>query len=90
MKNFLLFTLVGALVGAVLFALFSPQVISWYFSPPAELAFSCKSAVEWGIEVFRKAMFTGMLLGAIAAVVLFFAARSWRKPAASSTPALKP
>ncbi|RZA08270.1 MAG: hypothetical protein EOP11_05310 [Proteobacteria bacterium] len=65
--------LIGALLGAVIFAWLSPNVIAWYFSPPTDLSISCKPAVEWAINTYRKVLFTGVLLGAIASAIIFFA-----------------
>lgn len=76
MKRFLWTVFIGSLLGAVLFAWLSPQIISWYFSPPADLTISCKPAVDWALETYRKVIFTGMLLGAMLAMILFFALRS--------------
>lgn len=72
-KRFLWTIMGGGLVGALLFAWLSPYIIVWYFSPPADLGISCKPAVEWAIETYRKVMFTGVLLGAIISGILFFA-----------------
>jgi hypothetical protein len=55
------------------FAWLSPNVIAWYFSPPTDLSISCKPAVEWAIQTYRKVLFTGVLLGAIVSAILFFA-----------------
>jgi hypothetical protein len=76
MKRLLLVLALGALLGGVGFAWFSPRLIEWYFSPPSDLAFSCKPAVEWAITTYRKVIFTGMLMGGIATSLLFFALQS--------------
>jgi formate/nitrite transporter FocA (FNT family) len=73
MKKLMWTLIAGGLIGAVLFAWLSPYIIVWYFSPPADLGISCKSAVEWAIETYRKVMFTGVLLGVIVSSILFFA-----------------
>jgi hypothetical protein len=73
LKRFLWTIAAGALLGAVAFAWFSPGLIEWYFSPPADLALTCKPAVEWGIETYRRVMFAGVLIGAIVSGILFFA-----------------
>lgn len=72
-KRFILAVCAGSLVGAILFAWFSPQIIAWYFSSPADLVLSCTPAVEWGIRTYRKVMFTGVLIGSIVGAILFFA-----------------
>lgn len=76
MKRFMWSIFAGALLGAVLFAWLSPQIISWYFSPPADLAITCSPAVTWALNTYRKVIFTGMLLGAMVATIIYFAVRS--------------
>lgn len=76
MKKFMWTLFAGALFGAVLFAWISPSIITWYFSPPADLAISCSPAVQWALATYRKVIFTGMLLGVLVSMILFFALRS--------------
>lgn len=85
MKKFLWAIFSGATIGAILFAWLSPTIIGWYFTPPADLTFSCAPAVEWGLVTYRKVLFTGILLGAIVASILFFAIRS-KKGSAQPVP----
>ncbi len=86
MKNFLLMLMAGCLVGTFLFGIFSPQLISWYYTPPAELVFSCKPTMDWSLETYRKIVVTGMILGGISFSLLFFAVRSARKKPAAANP----
>lgn len=79
MTRFLLLVSWGALLGGFIFAWFSPQLITWYFTTPADLAFSCREAVVWGVETFRKVMFTGGIMGGIVSGITYFAIRRWRK-----------
>lgn len=72
-KRFLWVVALGALAGGIFFAWVSPQILIWYFSPPAELALTCKPAVQWAINSYRKVMFTGLLLGGIGSAILFLA-----------------
>lgn len=81
LKRFVWMVIAGSLIGAVLLAWFSPYIIVWYFSPPADLTISCRPAVEWAIVTYRKVIFTGVLLGAIISSILFFAFNPRRKPA---------
>lgn len=82
-KRFLWTVASGGLIGAIVFAWFSPGLIEWYFSPPADLALSCKPAVLWTIETYRKVILTGVLIGGISAAILFFAfGKREKKPAA--------
>ncbi len=73
LKKFLWTLATGGLIGALGFAWLSPDIIVWYFSPPADLGISCKPAVSWALETYRKVTFTGVVLGAIVASILFFA-----------------
>lgn len=84
MKNFLLMLLSGCLLGVITFGIFSPQLISWYYTPPAELVFSCKPTMDWSLETYRKIVVTGMVLGGISFSLLFFALRSARKKPAGA------
>jgi len=83
-KRFILFLLVGALCGSVFFAWFSPGMIEWYFSPPADLALSCKPAVQWAIETYRKVIFLGSAAGMLLAGFLFFIFGTRSKPVPSA------
>ncbi len=72
-KRFLWTIATGGLLGAIVFAWISPSVIEWYWTPPAELVLSCKPAVQWTMDAYRKVIFSGMLMGVISAGILFFA-----------------
>lgn len=85
-KRFFVFIAVGALVGSLAFGWFSPGMIEWYFSPPADLALSCKPAVLWAIETYRKVIILGGIVGALGAVLLFFAFAMRAKPAVQAPP----
>jgi hypothetical protein len=82
-KRFLGTMVLGSLVGAILFGWFSPQLIVWYFSPPADFAMSCSPAVEWAISTYRKVMFTGVLIGALVGGILFFVFAGRQNPGGS-------
>jgi hypothetical protein len=86
LKRFFWTIVAGALLGAVVLAWFSPQIIIWYYSPPADLAISCKPAVQWAIETYRKVIFTGVLFGVIISGILFFAFNPRRKAQPEVTP----
>jgi hypothetical protein len=70
MKRFLYITLFCIFTCSSLVAWFSPQFISWYFTPPADLVLSCKPAVEWGIEAYRKMVLIGALFGLVIGVAI--------------------
>lgn len=71
-KRFIITIFMGALIGGVASAWFSPGMIEWYFSPPADLALSCKPAVQWAIETYRKVIILGCMAGLLIAAIIFF------------------
>jgi hypothetical protein len=79
-KRFFLVVFVGALVGSVFTAWFSPGTIEWYFSPPADLALTCKPAVSWAIETYRKVILIGGVAGMVLAALLYLAFGMRSKP----------
>lgn len=85
-KKFLWALLAGSVAGGLVFAWLSPHVIVWYFSPPADLAISCKPAVEWAITTYRKVMFTGFLVGSVVGGLLFFAFGGRNRGSAQAVP----
>ncbi|MGZ3694166.1 MAG: hypothetical protein ACXWQO_08190 [Bdellovibrionota bacterium] len=89
-KRFILAVLAGALLGGVVLAWLSPSVLLWYFSPPADLAITCKPAVQWAMVTYRKVILTGILLGAIVSAILFLAVNSRRKHKAAPVEGTSP
>lgn len=86
-KRFFFTLFFFSLLGAVLVAWFSPQLISWYFTPPADIPLSCKASVDWGILTYRKMLVIGALMGAIAGLVVFLAFVTRKKTAKASAEA---
>lgn len=72
MKKFLYATLISAFVCSSLVAWFSPQVISWYFTPPTDLVISCKPAVDWGIKAYQKIVLIAGLFGFVLGIAIYF------------------
>lgn len=65
-----LLALLGTLLGAVLMGLIAPSAIAWYFTPPVDLTFNCKPAIEWGLDTFRKSMIFGAIAGCIGGLII--------------------
>ena len=85
MKKFIYASFIGALICSTLVGWFSPQILTWYFTPPMDLVISCKPAVEWGIYAYRKIILVSGLFGFVAgAVVYFFTTRSRTSPKPNS------
>ncbi len=59
MKRFLLVAASIAGLTSLAVGWFAPELIAWYYTPPVELGVSCKPAVVWAIDVYRKTLFTG-------------------------------
>lgn len=59
-----------AFLAMVLAGIFAPGMISWYFTPPTDLAFNCKPALEWGISTYQKALLGSGIGGAIIGLVI--------------------
>lgn len=72
-RRFLLALATGGLLGAVLFAWFSPVFIKWYGTPPVDLAINCQPSMEWAIDSYRKAIVVGLVVGAAFSSLLFAA-----------------
>lgn len=80
-KRFLWTVATGGLLGAIFTVWFSPNLIEWYFSPPTNIGISCKEAVPWAIDSYRKVVFAGILIGGIFFGLIFFAFAGRGKPA---------
>lgn len=76
---------IGALLGTVIVAWLSPSIISWYFTPPADLVVSCKASVDWGIHTYRKASLIGGLAGFILGAIFYFVVIKNKKIPAATT-----
>lgn len=59
MRRFLV--VAAAVAGLVLLgvAWFAPGLIAWYYTPPVEIGVTCKPAVVWAIDVYRKTLMIG-------------------------------
>ena len=85
---------VGALGGFVLFCVFGPGLVTWYWTTPAKDAFSCEPSVSEAVRGFVKLQMWSAVAGAVALLVLVVILRAlWRKitgggaGAAGKTPA---
>ena len=79
-RRFAVVSVVGALVGFVLFCVFGPHLIGWWYAPPANEAFSCGPAVVSALGGFVKFQIGAALGGAVLLLVLVGLLRSlWAK-----------
>lgn len=66
---------IGALLGFVLWSIFGPQVVSWWYEPPSKDAFSCAGSVRGALGDFVKYQLLAALAGAIVVILLVLLAR---------------
>ena len=72
MKYALYFAGGGAIIGAVLTAVFAPGVIAWYFNPPVEMGgFSCNAPIAWALKRLQWAQLWGVIVGGILGLVMY-------------------
>ncbi len=72
-KKFLRTILIGGLLGAALFAWFSPSFIKWYGTPPASTGINCEPMIGWTIDAYRVAILIGLGTGIVFSALAFFA-----------------
>lgn len=65
------FSVIGALLGAVLSTWLAPKMIAWYFTPPVEFGINCNPPIVWALHRMQLAQATGVFVGFILFLVLF-------------------
>ena len=76
--SYLWFALFGGFFCATLVTWLAPQVIAWYFKPPAQVEFSCEAPIRWALEKLRLAQFVGLGAGIALGLFIRFAFRKNR------------
>ncbi|MCM0607013.1 MAG: hypothetical protein KA715_13060 [Xanthomonadaceae bacterium] len=74
----------SALAGIALFAWFSPQIIGWYFAPPVNMLVNCRPAVDWSLDVYKKAMLAGGGVGIVVGAVIYALLMKNKKPSSQA------
>ena len=73
MKRFAIVVVAIAALCVLVVGWAAPSLIAWYFTPPVEIGVTCKPAVVWAIDVYRKTLLAGagggFLLGVVAATI---------------------
>ena len=91
-RRFAVVAATGALLGFVMFCVFGPRVMGWWYTPPAKEAFSCGASVSDALGIFVKFQLGAACAGA--ALVLVGAALVRRlfakKPAPEAIAAIPP
>lgn len=59
MRRFLIVALAVAGLVSLAVGWFAPSWIAWYYTPPVEIGVTCKPAVVWAIDVYRKTLLAG-------------------------------
>jgi hypothetical protein len=80
LRRFAVIASTGALLGFVLFCMFGPRVMGWWYTPPAKEAFSCGASVSDALGEFVKFQL-GAAVGGAAFVLILVALfrRLWNK-----------
>lgn len=68
-----------AILGNVLATWLAPKMITWYFTPPAQLGFTCTEPIDWALSRFRAAQMWGLALGAVLGLVVYFLVKRRRR-----------
>jgi hypothetical protein len=78
----------GALLGFVLFCVFGPRVMGWWYTPPAKEAFSCGASVSDALAEFVKFQLGAAVGGSVLVLGLVaLVRRFWSKVTAKPTAA---
>jgi hypothetical protein len=87
LKRFAIVACTGALLGFVLFCVFGPRVMGWWYTPPAKEAFSCGASVSDALGEFVKFQLGAAVAGALAVLLLVaLVRRLWTKFTQSPPP----
>jgi uncharacterized membrane protein len=68
-KVFVTFAL-GAIGGAVLVSLVGPDLLAWYFEPPAFMGVTCQPAAVWAVHAFQKLQLGAIAVSGVLALIL--------------------
>lgn len=81
-KRLFQFMFAGGLIGAILAAWFSPDLIDWYSASPVNQQISCTPSIQWAIAAYRKATLVGVAVGMVVSALLYLAfSKSPKHPA---------
>jgi hypothetical protein len=86
-KKFLRTVMVGGLLGAALFAWFSPVFIKWYGTPPVSTGINCEPMIGWTIDAYRVAILIGLGVGVVFSALAYVAFIGKSKAPAVAGPA---
>lgn len=86
MNRFTWFLAVGGVIGGALATWLAPNIISWYFDPPAGFGVSCKEPIVWALKRLQYAQLAGIAFGALLSVLLFFRFRTKKDPNEQTLP----
>lgn len=90
LKRFFNTVAAGGLLGAALFAWFSPTFIRWYGTPPVSVGINCEPMIGWTIDAYRWAILIGLGVGAVFAALAYVAFIGNRRPNPSAPVTVEP
>lgn len=78
----------GSAVGFILWSIFGPGLLGWWYEPPVKEVVSCANAVRVAVGQFVIAQLVSALAGAVVlSLILFFIRRWWDKRKAAKASA---
>jgi hypothetical protein len=69
----------GALCGGLVSTWLAPKAISWYFMPPAQMAFNCSEPIAWALGKLQVAQAFGIIAGGVMGAALYYVFTRRRK-----------
>lgn len=76
--KFLVFIVLGAIIGSAMASWLAPKGIAWYFDPPVDIGVNCKSATEWAMNKLRFLQIVGLGAGGVVGLIFAFMLRRRR------------
>lgn len=75
MKKYLLFIVIGVVLGDFAATFFGPSLLAWWFEPPVNTPINCTEPIKWAMERLVTLQLTGsgigLFLGLIASLFFF-------------------
>lgn len=75
-----------ALFGGLFTSYTAPKFLTWYFDPPAQFGINCVAPIEWALTRLLWAQFTGIFMGAVIGLLIFYFWMKRQHPKAHVTP----
>ncbi len=60
----------GAIGGAILVSVVGPDLLAWYFEPPAFMGVTCQPAAVWAVHAFQRLQLGAISVCGVLALIL--------------------